>query len=128
MVYENKGHESVFVMAAFALGMIARRLWRTLRPHLVAIGRWVIDRVRQTSGPRIYHYMLERSSYLWDKAKRARKLTVRSRLRRRSRAWARAARWILRHLPDLDLSRVVGELCEAARNAKIPLCSRSEST
>lgn len=72
--------------------------------------------------------MLERSAYLWDKAKRARKVTVRSRLRRRSRAWARAARWILRHLPDLDLSRVVDELCEAARNAKIPLCSRREST
>lgn len=110
------------------LSMIARRLWRTLRPHLVAIGRWIIDRIRETSAPRIYHYMLERSAYLWDKSNRARKATIRNRLRRRSKRWSRAARWILRHLPDLDLARVVDELCDAARNAKIPRCSKREST
>lgn len=107
------------------LSILARRLWPTLRRYMIRIGRWIIERICETSPIAIALYMQERATHLRRKAKSAKK-RKRAKLRR-ARWWAGAARWIKRH--SLDLGRLGGlarELCRAAQNAKIPLCSKLE--
>jgi uncharacterized protein involved in exopolysaccharide biosynthesis len=102
---------------------IVRRLWPTLRKHLIALGRWVISRVRVSGAQRIGYYLIERAQGAqarklakaikngWDK--RA------DRLRARQQRWMRAGRWLLKKASEIN-KRVAGALEKLAIGERIP--------
>ena len=90
---------------------IIAALWPPFRAILIAIGRWIIRRVRKVGAQRIGAYLLERATRFKSAA--------------RQRRWNKAGKWLLLHAGKLN-ARAAAALEKLARGERIPVNSPLE--
>ena len=98
---------------------VAAAMWPTARKILLAIGRWLVSKVRKFGAQKLAAYMELRVDVFEERLGRARRNRRKKWLRGRIRRWNAAIAWLRSNARKLN-KKVADEIDKLAIGARIP--------